>query len=97
MKLILIHGRKTPDEELTDWGFVGPVLKDIKYVHGTYLTHIMVGFNSVQAARKAQKITGWESFDQTVLEVQLHDDLIKTRDGFFGDFELVENDDPVGT
>lgn len=34
--LSLLHGRKTPDEELDDWGPDGPIFGPLKYVHTTY-------------------------------------------------------------
>lgn len=39
----LFHGRKTPDEELDDWGSDGPVIGPLRYVHGTYMSTLRVG------------------------------------------------------
>jgi hypothetical protein len=41
LTLHLFHGRNTPDEELSDWGFDGPTLL-IGGFHCTYLTTYVV-------------------------------------------------------
>lgn len=38
----LFHGRKSPDEQLDDWGTQGPVFL-VDYVHVTYLCDIKLG------------------------------------------------------
>ena len=38
--LELFHGRMTPEEELDGWGFEGPVLGPLPFVHITYGFHI---------------------------------------------------------
>lgn len=40
--LFLFNGRKTPDEQLDDWGEQGSLLGPFKYVHTTYATDIKV-------------------------------------------------------
>lgn len=39
----LFHGRKTPDEQLDDWGSDGPVLGPFDFVHTTYAHHVKLG------------------------------------------------------
>jgi len=39
----LYHGRKTPHEELDDWGVDGPVLGPFDWFHGTYFTTFKLG------------------------------------------------------
>ena len=41
--LRLLHGRNSPDEEMSDWGFQGPVLGPLDYVHVTYSSHVNIG------------------------------------------------------
>ncbi len=41
----LFHGRKSPDEQLEDWGTQGPVLGPFDYVHMVYLTHIQAQYS----------------------------------------------------
>lgn len=42
--LHLYHGRNSPDEQLSDWGFDGPTLK-IDWFHVTYMTTFVLGCN----------------------------------------------------
>ena len=103
MKLVLMHGRYDPEEAMDDWGFHGPTLFGVKYVHSVY-GNLTVGFKTNAEAEKAQQQTGWPLFDKAVLEIREHDTLIKItpEDGtsndpaYFGDWELVEDQDPVG-
>lgn len=41
--IIFTHGRSSPDEELEDWGFDGPIIGPLSFVHTTYNTHIKLG------------------------------------------------------
>lgn len=41
--LELFHGRHSPDEELDDWGFQGPVIGPMPFFHMTYGCHIKMG------------------------------------------------------
>jgi hypothetical protein len=41
--LHLFHGRKTPDENLDDWGSDGPVIGPLRYVHITYMATVRLG------------------------------------------------------
>ena len=34
--LHLFHGRDTDEEQPEDWGYAGPSLGPLRYVHGTY-------------------------------------------------------------
>ena len=40
----LLHGRNHPDEELNDWGFDGPTLGPIEWIHITYNSTINIKF-----------------------------------------------------
>jgi hypothetical protein len=44
--LELFHGRHSPDEELYDWGFNGPILGPFPFVHITYGCDIKLGDDS---------------------------------------------------
>jgi hypothetical protein len=95
MKLITLHGRKSPDDEMPDWGFSGPTLHGIAAVHWTYGT-MNVFFTDVAAAKEAHRLTGWTFFDDHALEMAFSDDLlmIKPEGGdvaYFGDFELQDD------
>ena len=76
---------------------VFPTLFDVKYVHETYKTTFCVGFHTKEAADKAAALTGWDYWDDdTVLEAVWHEDLIAAGGSYYGDWELVEDSDPVG-
>ena len=44
--LKLLHGRTDPEARMQDWGFDGPWIGPLKWVHVTYLNNINLGFNS---------------------------------------------------
>jgi hypothetical protein len=98
MKMLLIHGRDDPDEDMQDWGYRGQTLEGVAYIHWTY-GNLTVGFVSDEAARAAHGHTGWPFFDKAVLEMHQHDDLIRTNNmsgsgadySYFGDWGLVED------
>lgn len=88
--LQLLHGRKTMTEKMDDWGFNGPRLGGVSYFHVTYGLTMTAGFADKTAYEAAQVATGWDSWDEGdfCLEVPLADGCIKTKDGFFGDWEF---------
>lgn len=92
--LVLLHGRHDRDQEMKDWGFNGPVLRNVAWVHWTYGT-MNVAFTSRAAAEAAAEQTGWHWFDEHVLEMTVDEDMVVIRPNFgrddpqyFGDFEL---------
>ncbi len=83
---------------MNDWGFTGPTITDVRYIHSVY-GNLTIGFTSRSKADQAHKITGWPYFDDAVLEIHQHDDFIMTSipdHRYYGDWELVENSDPAG-
>lgn len=42
--LTLFHGRDTPEEEMDDWGYDGPIIGPFKWCHITYCTTFNFGF-----------------------------------------------------
>lgn len=90
-KLLLSHGRLNPDESLNDWGFQGPMLEGVSFLVVTYNIHYRIGFVDTEARSRAQELTGWEEWDDNQLLMQFHDDMVKTKQGFFGDWEVYIN------
>lgn len=43
--LKLFHGRNAPTDELDDWGFEGPMLGPMDYVHTTYASDVKYCLN----------------------------------------------------
>jgi len=94
--MLLIHGRKNPDDEMNDWGFDGPVLEGVEYLVVTYNTHYRLGFRDAEAMKRAKDLTGWEEWDDDQLLIQFHDDLVKTSGlgedtHYYGDWEVQLN------
>ena len=69
----LLHGRDDPAEDMSDWGYTGPVLGPFEAVHFTYKEHI-------RCIRDAA--TGDE------IELSFHGDLLAHDGKFYGDFEI---------
>ena len=46
--------------------------------------------DSVVSGDRAQALTGWNRWDDTTLEISLHDDLVKARNAYYSDWELQE-------
>ncbi|MBX3498123.1 MAG: hypothetical protein KF889_01665 [Alphaproteobacteria bacterium] len=95
LRLMLIHGRHDPNEEMSDWGFNGPDIEGVEALHVTYQSTFVLHFVDKSAAQKAHAQTGWPHFDDDALELQFHDDMLMTLpvacDGemaFYGDWEL---------
>ena len=86
MNLHLYNGRHHPDEELDDWGFEGPTLRNIKAVQWTY-GELKVYFDREWDQQVARALTNWTTHGPTALAI-LTDEYIETKDGFFGDFNI---------
>lgn len=92
MRLLLLHGRHEPGEEMDDWGFNGPAIPGIIAVHYTYGA-ANIYFESVEAANHAQSLTGWKKWGSNVLEMRTKEDLVEAVNPelghcFFGDWEF---------
>jgi hypothetical protein len=91
MQLHLYHGRKTPDEDMDDWGFDGPTLLGVEWMAVTYMSTFRVKFKTVEQAQAAQALTGWEYFaDNDQLEIQQNGSLIAADGNYYGDWSLDE-------
>lgn len=94
LDLVLLHGRRDPNEDMDDWGFSGPTLQGVVWTHWTYGS-MNVAFATPELAKEAEKQTGWNWVDDNVLEMGLLDDLVVTCGNsghddpeYYGDFEL---------
>jgi hypothetical protein len=95
MKLILLHGRDNPNEDMTDWGYLGPDIENVRYIHSVY-SNFTIGFKSRRDAILAHSLTGWPFFDDMVLEMCFFDDLVvccpeNKKKSYYGDWELQED------
>lgn len=48
----LLHGRKTENERLSDWGENGAVIGPLKFVHTTYGCEVNIQFTNQKDAKK---------------------------------------------
>lgn len=81
--LKLLHGRKTPEENLDDWGPDGPWIGPLVYAHITYLSHISVGFTDGSQLGPGNK------------RLELEQDLLRFDDMYYGDIELMQYETPT--
>lgn len=77
----LFHGRSTPNEQLDDWGFDGPLLINVG-VGWTYGSIKLLEFNDAG-----------QCIDMVVLPI--HDNMVMFDDNYYGDFEIVPMSDPI--
>jgi hypothetical protein len=92
MKIKLLHGRNAIDETMSSWGFDGPTITDVEFVHHSYgLSTVMVGFKSEAAAEAAARVTGWKPLCVAVLEMNFISDLLVCGLSFYGDYEIQED------
>ena len=71
--LHLLHGRTDPDQHMSDWGFVGPVLGPFAAIHVTYKEHIRCITDSATEAE---------------LELGFHEDMLVHDGQYYGDYEI---------
>lgn len=86
--LHLFHGRRTPTETLDDWGFEGPALGPLDYVHTTYAHDVKLGFQT-HAATQAFTLgsLGGTVGNETDTSLPVSDDDLLLYDGhYFGDW-----------
>ncbi len=90
LKMDIYHGRKDPDEDLDECGFEGPTIKGIARIQVTYIHNFRLFFSTREALEEAVKQTGWRELDVDILEVPIRgeNELIKTKDGYFGDYGI---------
>ncbi|USQ15519.1 hypothetical protein J2N86_15960 (plasmid) [Legionella lytica] len=87
MELRLYHGRTSPEQEMDSWGFEGPILTGVEGIVWTYGIP-RVFFGSSDDYNKAKELTGWDELGDG-LEMSVFEDMIKTKQGYFGDWELI--------
>lgn len=86
MKLRLSHGRLDPNENMQDIGFTGTIIENIECLCVIYSNPVL-HFKTEVDLLAAQKITGWDTCCNG-LEMNQYDDMIRTIEGYFGDWEL---------
>lgn len=81
------HGRKTPDEELADWGAQGPVIGPLEYVHLTYMGDPKFEFASFEDAQRYFHLDN--EHNQTEGNFDVVDGMLVVGDGmYYGDWTV---------
>lgn len=76
----MMHGRHSPDEDMSDWGFNGPVIGPLNYVHTTYGSEVKLEF-----VDEADRFAYFGDAPQEVITV--HTDGLLMYDGkYYGDW-----------
>jgi hypothetical protein len=70
MYLGLFHGRDEPKQTMEDWGFNGPLIGPLEWVHTTYTCTIRIAF---QMASDALRYFGTDDTEQFL---ELHGDML---------------------
>lgn len=87
MYLGLLHGRLTPNEDmLGNWGFNGPIIGPLLYVHTTYASTLKLEFVDEEASRAS----GFE-LESDMLSID--DDLLVLDNKYYGDWTVFINAD----
>lgn len=98
--LKLFHGRKDPDQDMDDWGFEGPHLGPMKYVHTTYAHDIKFAME-VEAykkafpedAERAERESYYHNGHRWVDgHLMMHNDMIHLGDSYYGDWSAYDTE-----
>lgn len=98
--LRLFHGRKSPAQDMTDWGFDGPMIGPLEYVHTTYNAEVKIKFVDdnrhdfekyfpAEMAREnaqAKDNTNW--YVSTETQLAMVEDLLVYEGEYFGDWSV---------
>lgn len=105
--LHLFHGRNTVDEEMDDWGFNGPTIGPLDYVHTTYATDVKFElpydlarqFFPAEAARHAAWCKNLKRpVDESNIDIALPivEGLLVYEGKYYGDWSVSAGDPPGG-
>ena len=97
--LRLFHGRNSPDQDMEDWGFDGPTIGPLEFVHVTYLCDLKFAmpydtaaefFPDVAAQHAKMMHRNGVTNDAWLVDHHLSivDDLIEHDGKFYGDFSV---------
>ena len=77
----LFHGRLDPADAMDDWGFNGPLIGPLSFVHTTYTNHIKLDFeNDCDAKRYLPQ--------QTDYVLPVNEDMVFFKNRFYGDWTV---------
>ena len=82
--LAMLHGRGSPDEQMSDWGYSGPLIGPLNWCHTTYATEIKIEFKDNDCEARYFRFT--DSPHCHVL--QIHNDLLVYARSYYGDWTV---------
>lgn len=101
--LHLFHGRDAVDQDMEDWGFDGPTIGPLRYVHLTYLSDPKIAadeevirrffpdyaaeYDAFALKHSNSNCPFWEEHT-----METSNDLIKYAGKFYGDFSVFTED-----
>lgn len=77
----LFHGRLDPADAMDDWGFNGPLIGPLSFVHTTYTNHIKLGFENDCDAKRYFPV-------QANYMLTVSDDMVLFDNKFYGDWTV---------
>jgi hypothetical protein len=77
----LFHGRKDPVDQMDGWGFNGPLIGPLSFVHTTYTNIIKLGFHNPADADKF--LPG-----QSMHTLAINGDMVHYQDCYYGDWTV---------
>ncbi|AOG24147.1 hypothetical protein [Acidovorax sp. RAC01] len=83
MYLGLFHGRRNPKEQMSDWGFAGPVLGPLQYCHTTYMAFVHLHFVSGGDARTCCNSSYLE------VELEVGENMIEFEGAYYEDWTVL--------
>jgi hypothetical protein len=76
----LFHGHHSPDEQIEDWGFDGPILGPFPYFHITYGSDVKLGDDPILVAGQEYVFPTWDK-----------DGFINFLVGYYGDMSITNS------
>ena len=87
--LHLFHGRDDPEEDMDDWGFDGPTIGPLKFVHTTYTTDIKICFANAEIEQKFFPNSPPEFPDTRWIHI--NDWCLEYNNKFYGDWSVFDS------
>lgn len=82
--LALFHGRNSRDEQMDDWGFEGPIIGPLEWVHTTYAAHLRLKFTSEEDEKRYFA----EALGPDAHDFFIDGDMIAYAGKFYGDWSV---------
>jgi hypothetical protein len=77
----LFHGRKDSSDQMDGWGFSGPLIGPLSFVHTTYTNVIKLGFHN--PADADEFLPG-----QSMHTLTINGDMVHYKDCYYGDWTV---------